>query len=240
MPRLTTIVPAKRCSLAKQRLADIFSAEERSELAKVMFHDVMTALKNVRPATHVVVATADGELAAIATGYGLEVMADPWEQGVTRTVTEAAKVAAARGFDAAMIIPADVPLVQPGELSALFAAHTGRGITLVPAEHDHGTNAIIASPPTAIAFCYGPDSFMRHIDQARKVGLTPFVMQVPGLNLDVDRPSDLARVLASPRPTRTKAFLAGLGRTFDDCAPRMPPKAAPPAANGMSRPCRSS
>jgi 2-phospho-L-lactate guanylyltransferase len=217
MPLLTTIVPAKRCSVAKQRLADVLDSNERSSLVKAMFHDVMTALRTVRPVTHVLVVTADEEIASLAEVYGAEVMPDRWEEGVTRAVREATIAMRDRGFDTAMIIPADVPLVQAGELSTLLRTRSDRGITIVPADSDQGTNAIITSPPTAISFSYGPNSFLRHIDQIQGAGMVPHVMQVPGLNLDVDRASDLARVMASDRPTRTKAFLSTLdNRRFLD------------------------
>jgi 2-phospho-L-lactate guanylyltransferase len=212
MPLLTTIVPAKRCSLAKQRLSAALNADERSMLATVMFHDVMVALSELRPKSHVLVVTADNELGSIARGYDAEVMLDRWEDGVTRAVREATMAMSDRGFDAAMIIPADVPLVQPGELKELLQTHAERGITIVPADSDQGTNAIIASPPTAIAFDYGPNSLYRHLDLVRQAGLTARVMQVAGLNLDVDRPSDLVRVLASDRLTRTKAYLLTLNQ----------------------------
>jgi len=168
----------------------------------------MVALSGLRPKSHVLVVTADDELGSIARSYDAEVMLDRWEDGVTRAVREATIAMSDRGFDTAMIIPADVPLVQPGELTELLQTHAERGITIVPADSDQGTNAIIASPPTAIAFNYGPNSLYRHLDQVRQAGLTARVMQVTGLNLDVDRPSDLTRVLASDRLTRTKAYLS--------------------------------
>jgi 2-phospho-L-lactate/phosphoenolpyruvate guanylyltransferase len=212
MPLLTTIVPAKRCSLAKQRLSTALNADERSMLAIVMFHDVMIALSGLRPKSHILVVTADTELGSIARSYDAEVMLDRWEDGVTRAVREATMAMSDRGFDTAMIIPADVPLVQPGELRELLRTHAERGITIVPADSDQGTNAIIASPPKAIAFNYGPNSLYRHLDQVRQAGLTARVMKVAGLNLDVDRPSDLIRVLASDRMTRTKAYLSTLSQ----------------------------
>jgi 2-phospho-L-lactate guanylyltransferase len=221
MPLLTTIVPAKRCSLAKQRLAEVLDSNERSALAKVMFHDVMSALGAVRPATHVLVVTADEELASVARTYGAEVMPDRWEEGVTRAVHEAAAIMAERRFDTAMVIPADVPLVRASELGVLLKIHSARQITIVPAESDQGTNAIIASPPTAIAYSYGPNSFFHHLEQIRGAGMIAQIMQMPGLTLDVDRPSDLVRILQSDRQTRTKAFLSSLdlGRFSKLCVP---------------------
>lgn len=217
MPLLTTIVPAKRCSLAKQRLAGVLNAEERLVLAMTMFHDVLGALRSLHPDTHILVVTADQNLAAIADAYDVEVMPDIWEQGVTRAVREAATRLSDRGFNAAMIVPADVPLVQSNELRTLLQAHAAQRVTIVPADIDQGTNALVVPLPTPIEFAYGPGSFLRHLDQARDARIATRVMRIPGLNLDVDRPSDLIRVLVSNRATRTKAYLSTLdSKRFDD------------------------
>src|ERR1700742_263653 len=122
MPLLTVILPAKRCSLAKQRLSDVLDAKERLILAKTMFLDVLDTVRSLNPAPHTLVVTADEDLAAIATAYGAEVMPDIWEQGVTPAVREATALMSKRGFDTAMIIPADVPLVQTDELQSLLQA----------------------------------------------------------------------------------------------------------------------
>lgn len=225
MQLLVTIVPVKRCSLAKQRLSAVLNADERSVLTTTMFHDVMRAIKALRSDTHPLVVTADDDIAAIARGYGAEVMSDRWEEGITRAVLEATTAMSDRGFDTAMIIPADVPLVLPSELRNLVQTHANCGITIVPSDSDQGTNAIIASPPTAITFSYGPNSFVRHLNQVRQTGLRTQVIHLSGLNLDVDRPSDLVRVLASERSTWTKVFLSTLDRKrLDPClACEMPP-----------------
>lgn len=42
------IVPAKRFSEAKTRLAPVLTRSERSQLARAMLHDVMTVLSSVK------------------------------------------------------------------------------------------------------------------------------------------------------------------------------------------------
>ena len=212
MPGLIAIVPAKRHSLAKQRLAGILDAGERSVLAIAMFHDVVGTLRKTSAIEHIVVITADADFASIARAYDAEIMLDRWETGVTRAVQEAAIAMSARGAGAVLAIPADVPLVQPFEIDKILAAHSGPGITIVPADTDQGSNAIVASPPTAIPFCFGPNSFFAHVEQARKRGLIPRVVRSPGLCLDVDRPPDLHAVLSSALPTHAKAFLSKIER----------------------------
>jgi 2-phospho-L-lactate guanylyltransferase len=139
-------------------------------------------------------------------------MLDRWETGVTQAVQEAAIAVSAQGACTVLVIPADVRLVQPFEIDKILAAHSGTGITIVPADTDLGSNAIVASPPTAIPFCYGANSFLAHVEQARKRGLTAQVVRSPGLCLDVDRPSDLEAVLSSALPTHAKAFLSKIER----------------------------
>ena len=48
----------------------------------------------------------------------------------------------------------------------------GRRVTIVPDRHGTGTNALLLSPPDAIAPAFGPDSCARHVDRARRPGTT--------------------------------------------------------------------
>ena len=64
----------------------------------------------------------------------------------------------------------------------------------------------------AVPLRFGDNSFFPHLDAARRAGIEPTVLDLPGIALDIDTPEDLARFMAlKPQvPTRTFRFLEGL------------------------------
>ena len=111
------------------------------------------------------------------------------------------------------MVPADVPAVTAGELSALAEEHgAGRAITLVADRRGVGTNALAATPPDLCPFLFGEESFERHLQAARNAGVEPKVMDVRGLRYDVDVENDLDEIaMQSPGP-ETSDLLRRFGR----------------------------
>jgi 2-phospho-L-lactate guanylyltransferase len=90
------------------------------------------------------------------------------------------------------MIAGDLPLISPAALRRLFvAAGRAPGIALVPDRHFRGTNALLCTPPQAIAPCFGPDSYALHLDAAAAAGVPARVLQIDELALDLDEPADL-------------------------------------------------
>jgi 2-phospho-L-lactate guanylyltransferase len=88
-------------------------------------------------------------------------------------------------------------------------------VVIVADRHGQGTNALLLTPPGAMAPSFGPGSFARHAARARAAGATVRVAQAPSLELDVDTPGDLAalRAALADRPDaapRTRALLERL------------------------------
>ncbi len=84
----------------------------------------------------------------------------------------------------------------------------GKAFTIAPSHDRRGSNGIVATPPDVIMLAYGDDSFLPHLGKAREAGLTPQIVDLEGLSMDVDHPIDLEMLEAKPWQTRTHAFLA--------------------------------
>ena len=67
-------------------------------------------------------------------------------------------------------------------------------MVIVPDRHGTGTNALLLSPPDAIAPSFGPGSRARHEEAARAAGVAVALEEPPSLVLDVDTPEDLAEL----------------------------------------------
>lgn len=200
--RLAAIVPVKNLANVKQRLAPALSPDERQGLFASMLEDVLSVLVQVRTLDRVCLVTRDPQASALAARLGARVLEEPENRGHTEAVQFGADAAAAAGLDGIITIPADVPLITPDEVERVVAAHgDAPAITIVPSHDELGSNAVACSPPHALVFRFGDNSFFPHLERARASGVEPQVVQCEGIALDVDTPADLARFLSEPSAT---------------------------------------
>src|SRR6186997_1530146 len=113
-PAIWAVVPVKRLSLAKQRLAPVLSRHERAELARTMLHDVLTTLCATPDVSRTVVVTADPEIAKLATLFDARVVGDSAETGVNAAVLLGLQ--ALDSASAAVVVPADVPFATAADI----------------------------------------------------------------------------------------------------------------------------
>lgn len=203
------VVPVKATTHAKQRLARALPAELRRVLALAMLEDVLGALTTTPGLAGSAVVTIDRAAASLASRFGVRVIAIEADAGYAAAVAYGVQVLAGEGASSVLTLPADVPLVTPHEIGQVLKAHPpSPACTIVPAHHRRGTNAMLCSPPAAVPFRFGDDSFAAHLRAARDAGITPTVLDLPGIGLDLDEPEDLAAFVRRPSATQTFALLA--------------------------------
>jgi 2-phospho-L-lactate guanylyltransferase len=203
-------VPVKDLANAKQRLVPLLSARERRELARSMIEDVLEALCGV-PLDGVLVVTRDPEVIGIAHRFSVAVLEEDENLGHTEAVALAQSHAATAGADRFLTIPGDVPQVTEGEIASLLdACPAGPAAVFVPSLSGFGTNGALLAPPDAMPLKFGEPSFANHLAAARRRGIEPVVLSLPGLGLDIDGPEDIRALMEESRRTRTIAFLSGL------------------------------
>lgn len=202
------VLPAKDFNDAKQRLAEVLEADERRGLFQSMYEDVLTSLCSVEALQGVLVVTRDQTAASLAKKHGAEVLMEAENRGQTAAVEAAAAWLAGQGADGMLAVPGDVPLVPASEIEEVLAAHdTNRGMTIVPARDERGSNCIACSPPDLMSFHFGNDSFQPHLQAAKDAGVTPRILRLPGIGLDIDRPDDLAALIAEGGEGRAQTWL---------------------------------
>jgi 2-phospho-L-lactate guanylyltransferase len=185
--RTVAILPVKSFGAAKQRLGGLIGQEARGALMRAMLSDVLDALAGV-PSLDVVVVTAN-PLAGELTERGVHVLHDDREAGQSPAALIGLEHAAREGYERALLVPGDAPLLDPAEVAALL--DRDERILLVPDRHGTGTNGVLMAPVAAIEPSFGPGSLARHEAAARATGLSWAVDPVPSLVLDVDTPDDL-------------------------------------------------
>lgn len=214
-PSIQAVVPLKNLAGAKSRLAELLTPDERRALVLAMLRDVLKALLQTPALAGVHVVSSDAEVLDLARAYGAAALPDRTDN-LNDALTQAAGRCAATGADAVLILPADVPLVTPGELEQFVAALDGTpGVVLAPSP-DGGTNALLVRPPLALPFRFGPNSLAYHHQEARRRGLRVQQVRTPGLERDIDHPDDLLAILNTPGTTATRRLIRSLC-TYSPC-----------------------
>jgi 2-phospho-L-lactate guanylyltransferase len=205
------ILPVKSFANAKQRLGGGFGAAQRAVLAEAMVQDVLAELARAAVGPLVVVSK---EPLALRLRPGAVKVKDESEQGQSAAALLGLDRARRLGCERALLVPADCPLVDAGELRDLAARAEALDVAIVPDRHGTGTNALALHTAGAFEPQFGPGSCARHVQQAAAKGLAHEVVQVPSLELDVDTREDASALehALSMFPERAPRTRAALGR----------------------------
>jgi 2-phospho-L-lactate guanylyltransferase len=204
--RIWAIVPVKTFGRAKARLAPLLGAAQREEVARIMLDDVLGALQKLDTLSGILVVSRDSCAKEIAIAHGATTLDDPLETGPNAAIRLALPLLRDAEADAMIVVPADVPQIEPDQVRPILRALSGASIALVPAARDGGTNLLGCSPVDIIEPCFGPSSFAQHVSAATRAGIEPRVFACSSLLHDVDRPEDILEF--RPRQTtRTGAYL---------------------------------
>jgi len=197
------LVPLKDLVAAKSRLAGLLRPSERRALAQAMAEDVLTVLRAHPEVSRITLVSDDPGAELLAAKYG----ARCWPErslgcrGLNAVIRRASEKLLA-GFDAPLLVlHADLPLLAGADIdAALDAWRTSGGLVIGCDRAGTGTNLLLFDRGSLPAFCFGPDSCARHRDSARTAGLPVRVLRRPGIELDVDEPLDLKRLLGRLPP----------------------------------------
>ncbi|MFZ0043736.1 MAG: 2-phospho-L-lactate guanylyltransferase [Solirubrobacteraceae bacterium] len=212
------VLPIKSFDQAKQRLVQALDPSPRQALAQAMFSDVLVALRRAKGVDQVLVVSADHGAQRIAAGYGAMVL-DGADNGHNDAAQRGVARALELGAQRVALVPGDCPLLDPEELDDLVGRPaTGPAVLIVPDRHGTGTNALVLSPPDALAPSFGPDSHARHTREAAAEGVSAETVNVASLALDIDTPEDLTAVEEMLQRTRggaahTRGMLRQLSRS---------------------------
>ncbi len=189
---LVAIVPVKPFAQAKSRLAEVLSAAERSKISRYLLGRTLATLEHALVVEHTIVISPDPAAWAIAVRHGATAMREEPPHDLNHAVRTALGHMPALGARAVLILPADLPLLTPGDVQALVAlAEVTPAVVLAPDRHGTGTNALLLRPPETIDCAFGADSARHHQRAAEQAGVPLRLCHAPGWALDVDTPEDL-------------------------------------------------
>lgn len=186
------IVPVKPLRRGKSRLAEVFTTEERIDLNRQLLENTLNTLNKIAEIEHVLVVSRDQAALSLARDKGARTVQENGDPDLNIALTRATIVAKTYTTRGVLIIPADLPLITPEDIYALLSKGVDPPVVVVaPDRHKNGTNALLVSPTGLIDYEYGPNSFEKHCERARKVGARLEICELPSLELDLDIPDDL-------------------------------------------------
>jgi len=194
---LAAIIPVKSFSRAKTRLAAAPGA--RARLCRIMLDEVLGTVCGAPAVSDVYVVSADGEALEAAARFGAAAVRDGHEAGVNKAVAEADRLIAREGrHDATVVLPQDIPLVRPQDIDFVLRLCAGPSCGLVvPSRRFDGTNALLRMPPGVMGTHYDEDSYLLHIEEARRSAANALLVFAGRIAMDIDDMGDLERCLAS-------------------------------------------
>jgi 2-phospho-L-lactate guanylyltransferase len=188
------VVLIKDFDSAKQRLRPALGNKSRRSLAR---QNARLAVRAASAGDHVLVVAGSEEVSEMAAAWGADVLLEPREEGQNAAAERGIKRAVERGAGAVLLLSSDLPLVTAEAVRGLIdsvARLRPPVVVAVPATGRGGTNALYLCPPDAIGLHFGEDSLAKFRDDADARGVEFVIHHSDALALDLDEPSDLARL----------------------------------------------
>lgn len=188
------IVLIKDFNSAKQRLQPALGPKARRDLAR---RNAQLAVRAAAAGDRVLVVAGSEEVVALAERWGVEVLAEPRQEGQNVAAARGIAKAVEGGADAVLLLSSDLPLVTRDAVRDVLESAAGLEAPVavaVPAVGRGGTNALYLRPPHAITLHFGSDSLAKFRQEAQSRGVQFTVHHSDAMALDLDEPGDLARL----------------------------------------------
>lgn len=194
------LIAIKERARCKTRLADVLEPPERIDLVRSMLTAVLEAAGNAQTVHQVIVISPERDTVPAE----IPVLADTGES-LNTALVQAHTMVREFGCHEIVVLPADLPLVTSAEIDELVRAARAGGFAMATDAAGVGTNALCLMSTQPFRFQFGPDSRRLHLQEAQRLGSSPQVVHLPGLEFDVDSSADLDLLDGQKWLTRLRA-----------------------------------
>lgn len=201
LSKLNIVIPVKQLHHAKQRLSTRYTPHQRQTLADSLLRNTLSFFQEYCPHWHRLVVTESPEAIDLADQYGAATLYRRDQAGLNSALRAASEWSCHHGFSHQLIVPTDIGHWVLDEVGALLDAldilqqqHPDQACAVLARAHDGGTNALLMSPPAALAPQFGPDSAQRHKQQAMARQIAFESLSLTSLSQDIDTPEDLTQI----------------------------------------------
>jgi 2-phospho-L-lactate/phosphoenolpyruvate guanylyltransferase len=194
------LIPIKERVRCKTRLAEALAPAARLDLVRSMLTAVLEAAGNAATVHQVIVISPERDTVPA----GIPVLADTGES-LNNALVQAHTMVRELGCHEVVVLPADLPMVTSAEIDELVRAGRMGGFAIASDAAGLGTNALCLVSTPSFHFQFGPDSRRLHLQEAQRLGVSPQLVNLPGLEFDVDSPADLEQLDGQQWHTRLRA-----------------------------------
>ena len=186
-PDWYVVIPVKRLSRAKSRLAP-HSHRQRQALAYQFVWHVLATARDAQGIAGICVVTNDPRVAVLARRLGASALLERGGRGMDAAVRNAVVLLSVRhGVVPCAVLTADLPGLEAEELTSALQAATSYSKAVVGDADGNGTVLLTSRSGAELVPRYGHGSLLRH----RQGGHAPLAGAWPGLRRDVDVPRHL-------------------------------------------------
>lgn len=186
------IIPVKPLRRGKSRLAGVLTEDQRADLNSRMLSHTLEVLQLIPEIEQTLVVSRDPAALTLARENGAKTLQEDGSPHLNTALRRAAAVARVYSTSGILVLPADIPLLQPSDITEILLRTVKPPVVVVaPDRHRQGTNALYQSPAGLIDFAFGMDSFQKHCERAEKANARLEILELPSIGLDLDLPEDL-------------------------------------------------
>lgn len=184
---ICAIVPVKKLSSSKLRLAESLNSNERQDLTiKMLRHVLKIVTKSIK---EVLVIGSDEEIKKISSEYKVTFEKDK-TSSLNGAIDQAIRQCIKNKHDAILLVAGDLPLLSNKDLKQLISSIDDESVVICPSK-DCGTNTLFLRPPRAIPVHFGVNSLEKHLKEAVNRNRKFRLFWSLGFAFDVDVPEDL-------------------------------------------------
>ena len=205
--KIGVIIPVKKFSHSKNRLSSVFTSEEKKELVRCMLFDVCDVLIKSSYLNGIAIVTSENEILQYENYDEIIHLKESHNSGVNDAVEIGNEYFMKEGFDATIVVPGDIPLIDNQVLDKLFEQVDNNQVIITPSRREDGTNLLFRNPPDIIQTSYDSNSYFTHLRMIEDNNLQYSIYLEDAIRLDLDEPEDIDIINMKLLDSRTKNLL---------------------------------
>ena len=205
--KIGVIIPVKKFSHSKNRLSSVFTLEEKKELVRCMLFDVCDVLIKSSYLNGIAIVTSENEILQYENYDKIIHLKENHNSGVNDAVEIGNEYFMKEGFDATIVVPGDIPLIDNQVLDKLFEQVDNNQVIITPSRREDGTNLLFRNPPDIIQTSYDRNSYFTHLKMIEDNDLQYSIYLEDAIRLDLDEPEDIDMINMKLSDSRTKNLL---------------------------------
>ena len=193
--KIAAIIPVKTFSNAKTRIN--LDSKQRKKICEIMLNEVLQTIFQSGIFEKIIIVSKDKNAFKIGKKYNAIEIYDKNESGVNNAVSLADVFIEKHDFDATIVFPQDIPIIQTDDILHLANFLTeSNSVIIIPSRRFDGTNALLRSPGNIMKTHYDEDSYKIHLSVGKSISKKTSLAFIRRIMFDIDNNEDLELLLS--------------------------------------------